>query len=447
MAKFTPISGFPEWTPAERLTEKRIIHSIERRFELYGFASIETRSIEPLDVLLSKGDDKEIYVIKRLHADPDAQGGQDEGAVGLHFDLTVPFARYVLEFQHALSFPFKRYQIQKVWRGERKQEGRYREFYQCDVDIIGQGSLPLAYDIELPRLLYEVINELPIPNAVIKINNRKVLEGVYRGLGIEDIEGTLRVVDKLAKIGPDEVLAQLQVQCSLTQKAAQACLALGQIHGHDATFVEKVKALQVEHPLLDEGLEELCAVLNGCKDLPSGAVEVDLSIARGLNYYTGTVYEGYMVGHEHIGAVCSGGRYDNLAKGGRQPLPGIGVSIGITRILGYLFGRKLLTPVKGTPVDVMVILPDEVSRDAAFAVAQTLRRRGISTDVYHLPQNFGKQMKAAEKRGVRYVLFMGNSDGESHQIKDLVSGDQYEIDIEQWLPETDVSHFNLKGAK
>lgn len=436
MAKIDPISGFPEWTPSQRMVEQRIIRDIERKFELHGFVPVETRSIEPLDVLLSKGDDKEIYVLKRLH---DEQEQSKEGGVGLHFDLTVPFARYVLEFQHALNFPFKRYQIQKVWRGERKQEGRYREFYQCDIDIIGQGSLPISFDVELPCLLSEILSELPLPPVVIKINNRKVLEGFYRGLGIEDIEAALRLVDKLSKLGAEAVKEQLQEQLSLTEATAASCLALGEINRGDGSFVEAVHALGVTHPLLEEGLDELRHVIEQCNQHVQEKVTVDLSIARGLSYYTGTVYEGYMQGHEHIGAVCSGGRYDNLASGGRQKMPGIGVSIGITRILGYLFGRELLKPASATPVELFVILPNEESRAKAYGVAQQFRKRGISTDVYHTPHNFGKQIKAAEKRQIRYVLFIEAG----YQVKDIITGEQGEIDIDQWRPQFGIPPFNL----
>lgn len=427
MSKFTPISGFPEWLPAQRMAEQQLLDRIRNTFELFGFAPIETRAIEPLSVLLSKGDDKEIYTLRRLHEENDSA----EEKWGLHFDLTVPFARYVQEFKHQLHFPFKRYQIQKVWRGERKQEGRYREFYQCDIDVIGNGQLPLVYDAEMPLLLYQVVSQLPIPPVRIKLNNRKVLEGFYRGLGIEDFSHALRIVDKLAKIGAKQVAELLQSELSLSEEAAQKCLALGQIKTAEFDFVDQIKQLGIVHPLIDQGLEELVYVMRSCDTLPPGSIEVDLSIARGLDYYTGSVYEGVLLGHEHIGAVCSGGRYDNLASSDKNLLPGIGVSIGITRILGYLFGRNLLQVNRSTPVIVMIILPDENQRVEARRVAQILRERGISVDIYHLPQNFGKQMQAAEKRGIPYVWFMG----EAHQVKNLQTGVQTAVDLATWMPE------------
>ncbi len=449
MAKIRPVSGFPEWLPAQRLAELKILDQLRSAFETYGFAPIETRSIEPLSVLLKKGDDKEIYVLKRLH-EPDQDGAQDgaesrneknrknsEEGLGLHFDLTVPFARYVQEFQNELAFPFKRYQIQKVWRGERKQEGRYREFYQCDIDVIGVGQLPLYYDAEFARLLLEVMLKLPIPSICLKINNRKVLQGFYQGLGIQDPSAALRILDKLAKIGEQAVLQQLTDELSLPSATAEQCLRLAKIRGRDLSTLELVRDLGIQNPILEEGLSELEYVMNFNAEFMSSEdsyIEVDFSIARGLDYYTGTVYEGYMLGHEHIGAVCSGGRYDNLCDGGKQKMPGLGVSIGITRVLGYLFGHDLLEVKSASPVKVLVILNDEDGRLAAFNVAQKLRGRGIATDVYHMPQQFGKQMKAAEKRGIPYVCFI--MDG-SYQIKELATGMQSEVDLEIWQPKAE----------
>ncbi len=429
MSKLGPISGFPEWLPAQRMAEQYLLQKIQRTFELFGFAPIETRAIEPLSVLLSKGDDKEIYVIKRLHEDADAP---DE-KWGLHFDLTVPFARYVQEFRHQLHFPFKRYQIQKVWRGERKQEGRYREFYQCDIDVVGQGHLSVSYDAEMPILLHQVLAQLPIPAVKIKLNNRKLLEGFYRGLGIENFTQVLRIIDKLAKIGADRVVGLLISELHLSDENAQKCLLLGQIKSDDLSFIAEVEQLGVQHPLMIEGLAELTQVMRACDVLPPGSIEVDLSIARGLDYYTGSVYEGVMLGHEHIGAVCSGGRYDNLIASDhkQQGFPGIGVSIGITRILGYLLGRNLLQMSRSTPVAVMIILPDEAARTEAQRVAFRLRERGISTDIYHQPQNFGKQMQSAQKRGIPYVWFMGDVP----QVKNLHTGIQQPASIDTWQPE------------
>ncbi len=427
--KLEAISGFPEWTPAQRRLEQQWMQLLQQQFELYAFVSIETRAIEPLDVLLNKGDDKEIYLLKRLHATED-----EADKFGLHFDLTVPFARYVQEFEAQLIFPFKRYQIQKVWRGERKQEGRYREFYQCDLDIIGKDQLPLHFDAELAYLLVDSLKRLPIPPVDLKISHRKVLEGFYRGLGIENIPATLRILDKLAKIGVEAVLEQLQTQ-QLTSAVAQSCIALAQIRSQHLDVIDQVRALGVCHPLLDEGLYELQQVMTTLHDMDQREVWVDLSIARGLDYYTGTVYEGYLRGHESLGAICSGGRYDRLAGSVQKPMPGVGVSIGLTRLLGFVLQQGLVPIPAASSALVYIILPDESARIEALRVATQLRSRGISVDIHHQPQNFGKQMRQAEKRGIPYVWFLaGTADVPGHVIKHLASGTQQAADPVSWLP-------------
>ena len=430
MAKITPVSGFPEWLPAEKLLEQTFLDTLRRKFELYGFTPIEPRAVEPLDVLLSKGDDKEIYTLHRL--------GEDASAppeFGLHFDMTVPFARYVQQFRGQLEFPFKRYQIQKAWRGERPQEGRYREFYQADIDVIGEQELPLSYDAEFPQLIHEIMTSLPVPAVRTRINNRKLLSGFYKALGIEDAGKVLRIVDKLEKIGPHEVARLLQTEVGLSEKDAGLCLKLGEIITPDTSFVEKVKALGLKHELLQEGLDELAFVMAENADLPTGSLAADLSVARGLDYYTGTVVECQFVGHESLGAVCSGGRYDNLASDERMTLPGVGVSFGVTRMLGYLFGRGLLKPTRSTPVVVLVALPNEEARSEAANVVRALRARNIPSDVHPAPQKFGKQIRAAERRGIPYVWFFNPGDPDSHEVKDIRSGAQSAADPDAWTPD------------
>ena len=429
MPKITPISGFPEWLPQEKLIEQSFIDTLRKQFELFGFSPIEPRSIEPLDILLSKGDDKEIYTLRRLHEDDSAAPAR----FGLHFDMTVPFARYVQQFRGQLQFPFKRYQIQKAWRGERPQEGRYREFYQADIDVINEGELAISYDAEFPQLIHEVMTKLPVPDVTIRVNNRKVLTGFYSALGIEDVAATLRTVDKLDKIGADGVRASLETELGLKSEHADKCLDLASIRTVNDAFVNKVRELGYQHELLDEGLEELAFVMNASKDLPEGKVIADLSIARGLDYYTGTVYETQFVGHESLGAVCSGGRYDNLASGEKVKLPGVGISFGLTRMLGYLFGREMLKTSKTTPVLVLVALPSEESRLEAVKLTQQLRRRGIPADTYHAAQKFGKQIRAAERRGIPYVLFFEPGQTK-YDIKDIRSGEQFAVDLASWTP-------------
>ena len=412
MAKVRPISGFPEWLPEQRLVEQEVLDGLRSKFELFGFAPIETRSVEPLDTLLAKGEtDKEIYVLRRLGA------GADEGdaGFGLHFDLTVPFARYAVQFYNELTFPFKRYQIQKAWRGERPQEGRYREFLQADIDVIDRGSLALSFDAEILSAVHHALAAAPFPPIVIHVNNRKITEGFMRGLGIEDPVPVMRVLDKLDKVGPDGVRAMLDLADSLVDKLLELV----------QTPLEEVRGLGVSHELLDEGLEELRFVLQEA----DGVAVADMGVVRGFDYYTGTVYESVMQGHEGLGAVCSGGRYDNLAAGAREKLPGVGISIGVSRILGRLFGQDAIPAGPKTPTQVLVALTSEEERTAAGEVARGLRARGIATEVFHEPVKFGKQIAYADGKGIPYVWFT-----DSGEVKDLRTGEQRAATVDGFAP-------------
>ncbi|HET8595462.1 MAG TPA: histidine--tRNA ligase, partial [Intrasporangium sp.] len=427
-AKITPISGFPEYLPAERIVEQRFLDIIRETFELHGFASIETRSIEPVDRLLGKGGDadKEIYGVSRL------AGDEDEAKWGLHFDLTVPFARYVLENAGKLQFPFRRYQIQRAWRGERPQEGRYREFTQADIDVVDVGELSPHFEAEMPLVIADVFSKFPVGDFVIQVNNRKIPNGFYQGIGLTDVTGTLRIVDKLDKIGPEKV-RELLVESGATPEQADQCLALADIRTDDLSFVDRVRALGVEHPLLDEGLESLAGVIRtGIAHAP-GRIVADLRIARGLDYYTGTVYETQFVGHEDWGSFCSGGRYDALASDGKTTYPGVGISIGVTRILGLLIGHGIVTSSRSTPAAVLVALKDDASRDEAVALATALRARGVACEVAPSAAKFGKQIRYAERRGIPYVWFPAS--GESgDEVKDIRSGEQVPADASTWTP-------------
>lgn len=427
MSKIMPISGFPEWSPANRVVEQYFLDRIRRVFELHGFASVETRAVEPLETLLSKGEtSKEVYLLRRLQAE---DSGKDS-ELGLHFDLTVPFARYVLENSGKLQFPFRRYQIQKVWRGERPQEGRYREFYQCDIDIVDRDELPSHYEAEIPLVIGDVFAELPLPKATIQVNNRKVLEGFYRGLGIADPMETMRIVDKLDKIGPSGVAAEL-VAGGVTEAQAKACLALAEISSPDASFADEVAKLGVTDPLLEEGLAELVAVVDTAAAQNPGLCRAELKIARGLDYYTGTVYETQLAGYERFGSVCSGGRYDNLASSGSDRFPGVGISIGLSRLLGVMFGQNALSASRGVPTCVLVALTVEDDRPAAMRTAAALRARGIAVEVSPSAAKFGKQIRYAERRGIPFVWFSG-PDGDS--VKDIRSGDQVAAEASGWAP-------------
>jgi histidyl-tRNA synthetase len=431
MTRPTPISGFPEWAPPQRMIEQYLLDRIRGTFELYGFAPLETRAVEPLDQLLRKGEtSKEVYVLRRLQADAD---DASDDSLGLHFDLTVPFARYVLENAGRLQFPFRRYQIQKVWRGERPQEGRYREFVQADIDVVDRDTLSFQYEIEMPLVLADALAGLPIPPIRIQVNNRKLCEGFYRGIGLTDPDAALRAVDRLDKIGPAGVAEQLIQTAGATQAQADACLALAEISTPDSSFVDQVAKLGVSHPLLDEGLAELAQVMDAAAEHSPGLCVAELKIARGLDYYTGTVYETQLRGYERFGSVCSGGRYDNLASAGSERFPGVGVSIGVTRILGLLFNAGALTVSRAVPTCVLVALPSEERRATSGRIATALRARDIPTEVSPSAAKYGRQIRFAERRGIPYVWFPGE-EGAADEVKDIRSGEQVPADAASWRP-------------
>ena len=444
MTRISPLSGFPEWLPPQRMIEQHVVAHLARTFELYGFAPLETRAVEPLDQLLRKGEtSKEVYVLRRLHADDDS-GGE---ALGLHFDLTVPFARYVLENAGRLHFPFRRYQIQKVWRGERPQEGRYREFLQADIDVVDRDTLPFHYEVEIPLIIADALGGLPLPPVRIQVNNRKLCQGFYQGLGITDTEAALRAVDKLDKIGPDAVAELLVETAGATPAQAKACLALAEIAAEDASFVDAVRSLGVSDPLLDEGLEELVRVVEGAREYRPGLIVADLRIARGLDYYTGTVYETLMQGYERIGSICSGGRYDNLATSGTDRYPGVGISVGVTRLLGVLFGAGKLSVSRSVPTCVLVAVPNEEQRGACNRVAAALRARGIATEVSPSAAKYGKQIRYAERRGIPFVWFPGAAtESGQDEVKDIRSGEQTPADASAWMPPPDDLRPRVGGA-
>jgi histidyl-tRNA synthetase len=427
--KITPLSGFPELRPAERFVELSVLDSLRRTFELHGFAPVETRAAEPMDQLLRKGEiDKEVYVLRRLQADSDA----GDSGLGLHFDLTVPFARYVIENAGKLEFPFRRYQIQKVWRGERPQEGRYREFTQADIDVVARDVLPFHHDVEVARVMAEALSALDfLPPLRLQVNNRKLIEGFYLGVGAQEAAAVMRVIDRIDKVPTAALRTMLVEDAGLDAKQADSCLALATIRAPDASFVDQVRALGVEHPLLDTGLDELAAVISGAAAITSQrvSVEADLSIARGLDYYTGTVFETRMSGSESLGSICSGGRYDSLASDGRTTYPGVGISLGVTRMLIPLFNSGRLTASRSVPSVVLVALVDEESRDSSDTVAQALRLRGIAAEVAPSAQKFGKQIRTAERRGIPFVWFPDQS-----EVKDIRSGEQVAADPATWIP-------------
>jgi histidyl-tRNA synthetase len=431
MSRPTPLSGFPELLPEQRFVEQQVIDTMRHTFELHGFAGIETRAVEPMDQLLRKGEtSKEVYVLRRLQAETE---GADTG-LGLHFDLTVPFARYVLENAGKLEFPFRRYQIQRAWRGERPQEGRFREFTQADIDVVMKDELPFHFDVEVARVMAEALSALPLPPLRLRVNNRKLIEGFYRGIGAPDPAAVITIIDKLDKMPTDQVATLLVDEAGLSEAQAGRCLDLAAISTEDTSFVTLVQALGVEHELLDTGLSELAAVIDGCAPLRNErfSVEASLSLARGLDYYTGTVFEIYMVGFEFLKSVGGGGRYDALASDGRNTYPGVGISFGISRTLLPLLSRGLLTADRKVPSAVLVTLADEESRPAADRVAAALRARGVACEVAASPQKFGRQIRYAERRGIPFVWFTG-ADG-ADEVKDIRTGEQVTADPATWTP-------------
>jgi histidyl-tRNA synthetase len=440
MAKPTPLSGYPELLPAARTVERDVIASLSRTFELHGFANIETRVVEPLDRLAKGGEiDKEIYVVRRLQA-PDDTGSDRQ--LGLHFDLTVPFARYVLENAGQLEFPFRRYQIQPCWRGERPQEGRYRQFTQADIDVVGKDELPFHHDVEVMRVMVEALGALPLPRLSFQLNNRKLIQGFYRGLGIPDVTEAIRQIDKLDKLSAEDVADLLMEKAGASSDQAGRCLELATIRVSDQTLVEQVQALGVSDDLLNRGLAELASVLEGCADAATGSdggvvVEANLRIARGLDYYTGTVVEIYMEGYERLKAVGGGGRYDALADDGRTTYPGVGVSFGLSRTLVPLITDGVLAGSRAVPSAVLVALANEESRPASERVADALRARGIASEVAATPQKYGRQIRYAERRGIPFVWFPASEQGASDQVKDIRSGEQVDADAGTWSPAED----------
>ncbi|MEZ0260036.1 MAG: histidine--tRNA ligase [Alphaproteobacteria bacterium] len=425
-----PVSGFPEWLPEYRAVELEWLDKIRTVFESYGYCSIETPAIEEIDALTAKGGEteKEIYVLQRLHAEE----GDKDARLALHFDLTVPMARYVAQHFGALSFPFKRYQMQKSWRGERPQKGRYREFYQCDIDVVNIDELPLHFDAELPAVLFEAYEKLGIPPVELRISNRKIIMGYLAGLGVNDAGVVTRTLDKLDKIGAEGVLKTLAA-AGVPDNIAQKALAFVNIKTTDSTFAEQVQALGVSSDLLTEGIKELKFVTDNLSHLPKGAMVADLGIIRGLDYYTGTVLEARFRNDANTMSIGGGGRYDDLAGSFiHQKLPGIGVSIGLTRLFGLLLDKGLIKPGKKAPTHVLVVLPEESRRAEASATAQTLRAKGYNVEMFHRDAKIKNQLAYAEKKGIPYVWFPPFKDGQPHEVKNMGTGEQKPAEAASW---------------
>ena len=399
------LPGFMELLPADQILFNDMYDKIRRVYERFGFLPLDTPIIELSEVLLAKAGgetEKQIYRFNK--------GDND---LSLRFDLTVPLARYVAAHYNDLVFPFKRYQMSKVFRGERPQKGRFREFYQCDIDIIGNDELSIFYDAEMPAVIYHVFKKLGIGDFTIRLNNRKVLGGFFASLGLSDkIEEILRTIDKIEKIGKEKVVAEL-IAIGVPEEKTETIIGFITIGGDRKETVAKLRALGVENEVFHNGVDELEIVTDAMITLgmPEENFRIDLSIARGLDYYTGTVYETTINGHPEFGSVCSGGRYDNLTGYYTdKKLPGIGISIGLTRLFSQLRDNGLIAPKAGTIAKVLVIPMDKQTVPYAVSVAASFRGAGIPSDVYYGEKGMKQKMKYAGKSGFPYVAVIGESE-------------------------------------
>ena len=433
MAKMTPrtLSGFMELLPQPQQQMERMMEILRQTYSLYGFTPLDTPVIEASEVLLAKGGgetEKQIYRFQK-----------GDAYLALRFDLTVPLAKYVALHGGELSFPFRRYQIGKVYRGERAQRGRFREFYQADIDVIGDGKLDITNEAEIPSIIYQTFTRLGLRRFQIRVNNRKILNGFYAMLGLTEQSGDImRTVDKLDKIGADKVRQLLLSDCGLTDAQAEEILKFIAITGENRQVLAALGGYIGRSDLFDQGLSELNTVVKYLADfgVPEENFAVDLTIARGLDYYTGTVYETTLLDHPEIGSVCSGGRYDNLAEyyTDRQ-LPGVGISIGLTRLFYVLGEQKMLNPDLPTaPADVLVI-PMTEDLAPAISLSTKLRAAGIRTQLYTEQKKFKAKMSYADRLGVPYVIFLGDDEIAAGVVacKDMASGEQTKLSADDTL--------------
>ncbi len=428
--KARTLSGFMELLPARQAQFERVRDTLAKTYELYGFTPLDTPVIESSEVLLAKaGGETEKQIYRFTKGDSD---------LALRFDLTVPLAKYVALHQNELAFPFRRYQIGKVYRGERAQRGRFREFYQADIDVIGDGALDIINEAEIPAIIYKTFTSLGLERFRIRLNNRKILNGLFAVLGLTKRAGdVMRTIDKLDKIGPEKVKTILVEDFSVPAEAADRLLAV--IQSEDP--LAALESFQGKDETFDLGVAELSTVVKYLGDfgVPADHFAVDLTIARGLDYYTGTVYETVLLDHPEVGSVCSGGRYDNLAEYyTEKKLPGVGISIGLTRLFYVLQEQGMLNEALPTaPADVLVLpMTDDLSPAIAFATA--CRAAGVRAQLYTEPKKFKAKMNYADKLGVPFVAFLGEDEVRDGvvSLKDMVSGEQEKVALSEapgWL--------------
>ena len=419
------LSGFMELLPQKQAKMERMMQVLRDTYSLYGFAPLDTPAIEDAQILLAKGGgetEKQNYRFQKGDSD-----------LALRFDLTVPLAKYVALHYNDLAFPFRRYQISKVYRGERAQRGRFREFYQADIDIIGDGKLDILNEAEIPAIIYRVFRGFGLNRFQIRVNNRKILNGFYAMMELSEKSGDImRTVDKLDKIGAEKVAVILVEDCGLTPEQADEILKFIAIRGTNAEVLEALKSYEGRNEIFDMGLSELTAVVSnlGAFGVPEANFAVDLTIARGLDYYTGTVYETTLLDHPEIGSVCSGGRYDDLAGYYTdKKLPGVGISIGLTRLFYVLDEQNLLNPeLNSAPADALV-LPMTQDTAASVALAEALRSEGVRVQLYGEQKKFKQKMSYADKLGVPYAVLLGEDEIAQGKcsVKNMRTGEQVTV--------------------
>ena len=419
------LPGFMELLPKEQILFNKMKEKIQKSYEKFGFVPLDTPIIEMSEVLLAKAGgetEKQIYRFNK--------GDND---LALRFDLTVPLAKYITEYYGSLSFPFRRYQIGKVYRGERPQKGRFREFYQCDIDIIGDGELSTINDAEIPSVIYNLIKELGFEEFTIRINNRKILNGLFEYINQKDnsVE-ILRIIDKIEKIGKDAVIEDLE-KIGVSKEAIEKIINFIEIDGTTDEKLQKLQDLNIENETFKLGLEELISVVKYIRifGVPDTHFKVDLTIARGLDYYTGTVYETFLNDYRELGSVCSGGRYENLAEYYTdKKLPGVGISIGLTRLFYKLNELGLIKAEKASMSDVLVIpMVDDLSKP--IILANSLREKNINTEIYLNDKKLKAKLKYADKLQIPYVIIVGEDEINSGviSVKNMITGEEKKANI------------------
>ena len=426
IVKPSTLPGFMELLPKDQILFNEMKDIIRKNFEKHGFLPIDTPVIEKSEVLLAKGGgetEKQIYRFSKGDTD-----------MGLRFDLTVPLARYTVEHMNDLSFPFKRYQIGKVYRGEKAQKGRFREFYQCDIDTIGMGELSLVNDAEFPVVIFHTFKDLGFTDFTIHLNNRKILKGFFSSLGIEDSMNVLRTVDKLDKIGEESVLEELG-ENGIGRDSGEKILEFIKIKGTVDEILEQLRELKIEDEIFQEGLDELTQVVGYMRDfgIDEDCFDIDLKIARGLDYYTGTVYETTLDNYPKIGSVCSGGRYEDLASYYTdKTLPGVGISIGLSRLFYQLNEAKIISSEEKSLVDLLIIPMDDCIHDGIKLLSE-LREKGVRVSVYTEFAKLKKKFKYADQTKVDYVIVLGEEEIKTrkYSLKNMHSGDQEEVTFDE----------------